>query len=169
MTVVRCNELLSGALADLLVRFGLELQWVAASQRIPGTFWGEPEAGLIADTLFVRPDTPVHSAVHEACHYICMGPIRRTRLHTNAGGTLLEECAVCYLQIILADYLPGFGRDRALSDMDAWGYSFRLGSAKRWFEEDASDACDWLLKNQIITFNQQPTWRLSGETIEVMA
>jgi hypothetical protein len=24
--------------------------------------------------------------------------------------------------------------------MDAWGYSFRLGSARAWFEQDAEDA-----------------------------
>jgi hypothetical protein len=41
---------------------------------------------------------------------------------------------------VLADALPGFGHDRALADMDAWGYSFRLGSARAWFERDADDA-----------------------------
>jgi len=28
--------------------------------------------------------------------------------------------------------------------MDAWGYSFRLGSARAWFENDAEDAIGWL-------------------------
>jgi len=36
------------------------------------------------------------------------------------------------------------GRERLMADMDAWGYSFRLGSAARWFEEDAADAVQWL-------------------------
>ena len=27
--------------------------------------------------------------------------------------------------------------------MDAWGYSFRLGSARAWFEHDAEDARQW--------------------------
>jgi hypothetical protein len=31
-----------------------------------------------------------------------------------------------------------------MADMDAWGYSFRLGSAARWFQEDADDARQWL-------------------------
>ena len=87
-----------------------------------------------------RPDTPVHSALHEACHWICMPPARRARLHTDAGGDSDEENAVNYLSILLGQTLPGFGRDRMLADMDAWGYSFRLGSARAWFEGDAEDA-----------------------------
>jgi hypothetical protein len=31
-----------------------------------------------------------------------------------------------------------------MQDMDAWGYSFRLGSTAAWFEADAEDARDWL-------------------------
>jgi hypothetical protein len=27
-----------------------------------------------------------------------------------------------------------------MADMDAWGYSFRLGSTRAWFEHDADDA-----------------------------
>jgi hypothetical protein len=27
-----------------------------------------------------------------------------------------------------------------MADMDAWGYSFRLGSTRAWFENDAEDA-----------------------------
>jgi hypothetical protein len=34
--------------------------------------------------------------------------------------------------------------------MDTWGYSFRLGSAERWFREDAEDAREWLLTHQIV-------------------
>ena len=62
---------------------------------------------------------------------------RRRGLDTDAGGDYDEENAVCYLQILLADELPGFGRARMMADMDAWGYSFRLGSAQAWFERDA--------------------------------
>ncbi|HKU78703.1 MAG TPA: hypothetical protein VJQ42_02580, partial [Rhodanobacteraceae bacterium] len=67
-------------------------------------------------------------------------PARRASIHTDASDSLEEEDATCYLQIVLADALPGFGRERALADMDAWGYSFRLGSARAWFEQDAEDA-----------------------------
>ncbi len=49
-------------------------------------------------------------------------------------------------------------QERMLSDMDAWGYSFRLGSAKAWFEEDAEDAEQWLLKHQIINPQRLPTF-----------
>ena len=77
--------------------------------------------------------------------FICADPARRARLHTDAGGDEREECAVCYLAIVLAATVPQFGSVRMLLDMDAWGYSFRLGSAARWFSEDADDACDWLL------------------------
>ncbi|PID61494.1 MAG: hypothetical protein CSB44_06775 [Gammaproteobacteria bacterium] len=44
----------------------------------------------------------------------------------------------------MADRVPGYGREAMFRDMDAWGYSFRLGSARRWFEEDAEDALRFL-------------------------
>lgn len=127
---------------------------------IPGSYWGPPEAGLVGDTLFVRPDTPLHSALHEACHYVCMDPERRRTLDTDAGGDHPEEEAVCYLQTCLAEALPGFGRERLLADMDAWGYSFRLGSARAWLAEDAGDARDWLLARHLIRHDGAPTFRL---------
>jgi hypothetical protein len=37
-----------------------------------------------------------------------------------------------------------------MSDMDAWGYSFRLGSTQAWFEGDAADARQWLLRRHLI-------------------
>jgi hypothetical protein len=36
------------------------------------------------------------------------------------------------------------GRERLMRDMDAWGYSFRLGSTRAWFEQDAENARDFL-------------------------
>jgi hypothetical protein len=57
---------------------------------------------------------------------------------------------VCYLQVALADELIGVGRERLFSDMDEWGYSFRLGGARAWFDADADDACLWLKKNGIL-------------------
>lgn len=138
------------SIADLLEDFGLELHRVTPEQPIPGSFWGDAEAGLIGNRLYARTDTPLHSVLHEACHYICMDEERRAELHTNAGGDYEEENAVCYLQILLADRIPGFGRDRAMADMDRWGYSFRLGSARDWFERDAEDARQWLEKRRLL-------------------
>ncbi len=159
-TVLRCEALGTGALEALLARFGLALTEVRTGEPIPGTFWGEPEAGLIGTRLYVRGDTPVHSALHEACHFVCMDDARRTRLDTDAGGDYPEEDSVCYLQVLLADAVPGLGRDRLLSDMDAWGYSFRLGSARRWFEMDADDARKWLLDHGLVDTQNRPTWQL---------
>jgi hypothetical protein len=142
--VLRVNGIDRVALAQLLDRYGIDLRLVAPEETIPGSYWGESEAGLIADRLYARLDTPVHSVLHEASHYLCMHPARRTGLVRDAGGDDAEECAVCYLQALLADALPGIGRARLFEDMDAWGYTFRLGSARTWFESDAVEARAWL-------------------------
>ncbi len=118
---------------------------------IPGSYWHEDEAGIIGLRVLVRHDTPLHSILHEGCHTICMDQQRRAVLHTDAGGEYAEEDAVCYLQILLADLIPGFGRERMWQDMDAWGYTFRLGSAQRWFQEDAEDAREWLVQHGLLT------------------
>jgi len=145
-----CGQIGYPSLQRLFAPYGIAIAPVAANDPIPGSFWGEPEAGLIGNALYLRGDTPVHSALHEACHWICMDEQRRSCLHTDAGGEFAEENAVCYLQILLSDFLTGFGRERHFADMDAWGYSFRLGSARAWFEQDAEDARDWLLKMELI-------------------
>ena len=145
--------LLSGvdrvAVAALLERYGLRLGLVSPQEVIPGSYWGESEAGLEGDRLYARLDTPVHSVLHEASHFICMTPERRAGLDRDAGGDDLEESAVCYLQVLLAGQLRGVGADRAFRDMDAWGYSFRLGSARAWFEGDAEDAKEWLRRHGV--------------------
>ncbi len=158
--VILCSDPAAAPLEELLHRYGLALHPVAAASAIPGSFWGDSEAGLIDNRLYVRPDTPLHSALHEACHYICMDPHRRSGLHTDAGGDYDEENAVCYLQILLADHFPGVGRKRLQQDMDTWGYSFRLGSARAWFEHDARDALEWLMRFRIVDNVEQPTWAL---------
>ena len=151
------------ALAALLQRYGLHLEISPENAAIEGSFWGDEEAGLVGRSLLARGDTPMHSVLHEACHYVCMDTLRRQALHTDAGGDYDEENAVCYLQILLADTLPGIGRERMFQDMDAWGYSFRLGSAQAWFEEDAKDARQWLLRHGIINSADLPTYRLRLE------
>ena len=160
MPVLLCNDINLQHLQSLLGRYGLALETVQDNDPIPGSFWQPPEAGLVGDTLYIRNDTPLHSALHEACHYICMDGQRRSKLHTDAGGSAIEENGVCYLQILLSNYLDEMGTARMFNDMDEWGYSFRLGSAQAWFEQDAEDAFDWLVKNKIITAGNKPTWTL---------
>ena len=83
-------------------RHGARLVELAPHETIPGSYWGESEAGLIGDVVYVRADTPAHSLLHELCHYVCMDDERRAALATDAGGNDDEECAVCYLQVLLA-------------------------------------------------------------------
>jgi hypothetical protein len=130
--------------AALLARYGLRLVAVADGADIPGSYWGNPEAGLIGHEVHARGDTPVHSLLHEAAHLLVMPAERRPNVHTDASDCQREEDATCALQILLADALPGVGRERLMADMDAWGYSFRLGSTQAWFEQDAEDAFAFL-------------------------
>ena len=148
--VVRLRDISFEQARQLLGLFDLELVLVPDGEAIPGSYWGECEAGLIGDRLYARADTPLHSLLHEACHLIVLPPERRATVHTDATDSVAEEDASCYLQIILADHLPGVGRDRLMHDMDAWGYSFRLGSTRAWFERDAEDARAWLVARGLL-------------------
>lgn len=136
--------------AALLARYDLRLQRVADGDAIPGSFWGDNEAGLIGSTVYARGDTPVHSLLHEAAHLIVLPPERRALVHTDATDSIEEEDAVCVLQTLLGEALPGAGRDRILADMDAWGYSFRLGSARAYVERDAESAWQWLSEHGLV-------------------
>jgi hypothetical protein len=158
--VLLCGDIELDVLQNVLKCYGLDVISVDDATDIPGSFWQAPEAGLIQNRLYVRADTPVHSALHEACHYICMDQQRRDAVHTDAGGGYAEEDGVCYLQILLADQIPQMQRARMFSDMDAWGYSFRLGSAHAWFEQDAEDAQHWLIEHRIIDITHRPTGTL---------
>jgi hypothetical protein len=154
-----CSEIHRRDLRSLLGRYGLTLVDVPPGELIPGSYWGVPEAGLVGSSVYARADTPLHSVLHEASHAICMDGARRERLHTDAGGDYQEENAVCYLQLVLAECLAGVGREALAADMDEWGYTFRLGSARAWFELDADDARLWLAREELITENGAPTWR----------
>ncbi|MGE0081440.1 MAG: hypothetical protein AB7U81_09090 [Thiohalomonadaceae bacterium] len=158
--VLTCAELGAAPLRALFARYGVALVEVPPHEPIPGSWFGDPEAGIIRRTVYVRGDTPVHSALHEGCHLICMDEGRRAQLHTDAGGDYDEENGVNYLQILLADFLPGVGRARMMADMDAWGYTYRLGSARAWFENDAADARDWLMRHGLIDEADIPSFRL---------
>ena len=151
MGVLRLGDIAPGYVAALLARHGLELVAVDDDAPIPGSYWGAPEAGIIGTRVYARADTPVHSLLHEACHLIVLPPERRALVHTDATDSVPEEDATCYLQIVLADDLPGVGRARLMADMDAWGYTFRLGSTRAWFEHDAGDARAWLAERGLPT------------------
>ncbi len=125
----------------LLDRYGLELTLVAPDEVIPGSYWGEREAGLIGSKLYARLDTPLHSVLHEGAHFMCMTPERRMGL---------------------AEALPNVGRERMCRDMDEWGYTFRLGSAAAWFGEDAEDARQWLIHHDLTDAEGRITFRCRG-------
>lgn len=148
--VLRLRDIDVDAPAALLARYGLRLIQVADGEPIPGSYWGECEAGVIGCDVFARADTPVHSLLHEACHLIVLPSEKRAAVHTDATDSVAEEDATCYLQILLGDELPGVGRARVMADMDTWGYSFRLGSARAWFERDAEDARAFLRDRDLL-------------------
>lgn len=161
--VLRVGRLAHPAVMELARRLGADLELCAPQAPLPGSYWGDSEAGLRGNVLYVRPDTPLHSLLHELSHFVCMSPERRAQLDRDAGGDDAEECAVCYLQILLADELPSLGRARMFEDMDAWGYTFRLGSSQAWFEQDAADAREWLRLAQLIDMYDRLTFRLRLE------
>jgi len=145
---------------SLLGRFKLQLHLTQDNNDIPGSYWGDSEAGLVSNKVYVRQDTPIHSLLHETCHYICMDDKRRRELDTNAEGDYDEENGVCYLQILLADDIPEMGRKRMMLDMDRWGYTFRLGSAENWFINDSADTLDWLTEYKLLATPYEPNYTL---------
>jgi len=153
---------MAARLAALLARYGLSVARVAKHAPIPGSYWGESEAGLVGQVIHARADSPVHSVLHEACHVLCMDGERRAALHTDAGGDYAEEDAVCYLQITLASHI-GLTTEAICADMDAWGYTFRLGSAQAWYTQDADDARTWLVQHGLLTETGAPTWKLRAK------
>jgi hypothetical protein len=160
--VLRVGDDPPPSLMELTRRYGVELVQCAPDTVPPGSYWGESEAGLRGNALYVRADTPLHSLLHELSHFVCMAPERRAALDRDAGGDDEEESAVCYLQILLAGELPMLGRARMFADMDAWGYTFRLGSARDWFEQDAADAQCWLRRQGLIDAQSKPTFALKA-------
>ena len=113
--VLRVGPGVHSSIESLTPRYGAELVFRGADATLPGSYWGESEAGLRGNLLYVRADTPLHSLLHELSHFVCMTPERRAGLDRDAGGDDAEECAVCYLQIVLADELPMLGRERMLA------------------------------------------------------
>ena len=150
MRVLTLADIDRSHVAALLGSYGLQLVHVDDGAPIPGSYWGEPEAGLVGATVYARADTPVHSLLHEAAHLIVLPPEKRAHVHTDATDSIAEEDAVCVLQSLLGDAIPGVGAARVFADMDAWGYTFRLGSARAYVEQDASDAWEWLHERGLV-------------------
>lgn len=149
--VLRVRDLPTGCVSELLASLGLTVSWVAPNRPIPNSYWGESEAGIDAGGLWARADTPLHSLLHEASHWVCATRFGRQMNAGDASSDDAEECAVCYLQVLLADTWPApMSRARLFADMDRWGYSFREGSAARWFNGDGEDARQWLLARGMI-------------------
>jgi hypothetical protein len=144
------GDLSPGVTQEFLAKQGLALTLLSGNADIPASYWGAPEAGIIGNMIYSRPDTPLHSILHTACHWLCMDEARRASVHTSAGGDDAEEVAACYLQCLVAEEIPGYSRECMFCDMDLWEYQFRFGSARRWFEEDAEDAREWLLNRGLI-------------------
>lgn len=158
--ILTVSDIARSGIIKLLARYGIDLEWLPPNTEITGSFWGAPEAGVVGQRVFVRADTPVHSLLHETSHIVCMPADRRATLNRNAGGDDLEETAVCYLQIVLGDCLPGVGARRVMDDMDTWGYSFRLSQTAEWFSKDAEDASGWLREKGLLTLSGEPVFHL---------
>lgn len=144
--VLRVGDIGFDAPRQLLHGFGLGLIEVADGEAIPGSYWGDTEAGIIGTMVYARADTPVHSLLHEACHLIVLPAEKRSLVHTDATDSIEEEDATCYLQIVLGGQLSSVGSARIMEDMDRWGYTYRLGSTRAWFEQDAMEARAFLVE-----------------------
>ncbi|MDE2406373.1 MAG: hypothetical protein KGL91_00755 [Xanthomonadaceae bacterium] len=149
MTVLTLSDIGFDAPRALLARYGLVLVQTRDGDAIPGSYWGDREAGIIGSTVYARADTPVHSLLHEAGHLLVLPPERRAGVHTDATDSVPEEDAVCVLQGLLAEVL-GIDRTRLWADMDSWGYTFRLGSARAYVEQDAEAAWQWLIAHGLL-------------------
>ena len=88
--VLRFCDIDGKEITALLSQYQLEICITDKDQQIPGSYWGDEEAGLIGNQLYLRNDTPIHSILHESCHYICMDNERRNKLHTDAGSDIAE-------------------------------------------------------------------------------
>jgi len=154
------------SIKELLSRYGIQINCSEPGIAIPHSFWGTPEAGRKKNRLYIRGDTPIHSILHESCHYICMLAEQRTLKKVDAKGSAMEENATCYLQILLAEHIDGYSRSQLMKDMDDWGYSFRLGSTHSWFTQDAEEVQQWLTIQQIINTQGKPTWKLRNKNFE---
>ena len=114
--ILTCEAVGRATLERLVANYGLVCHWVPEGAEIPGSYWGAPEAGLIGNSLYLRADTPMHSALHESCHYVCMDPERRAALHTDAGGDFAEEDEEFFCDEVHTTYLHELGHYLGLDE-----------------------------------------------------
>ena len=90
-----------------------------------------------------------------------MSEERRKCLDRDAGGDDLEEAAVCYLQMLLADHLPGCRSRPADAGHGQPGVTVS-GSAIRAAGSSRTLATrvDWLLDNGLISSADNPLFIL---------
>ena len=58
-------DLREAEIRDLLSAYGARLVMMPCGRDIPGSYWGDSEAGLIESDVFVRTDTPAHRKILE--------------------------------------------------------------------------------------------------------
>lgn len=63
-------------------------------------------------------------------------------------------------KVLLVCDVQGVGCARLMLDMDAWGYSFRLGNTLEWLQNDAADAKKFLINHALLQEAGSPTFRL---------
>ncbi|MEL6302223.1 MAG: hypothetical protein AAFV47_09110 [Pseudomonadota bacterium] len=148
MHAVTTNAASCRALQSVFSLARLQICVHPADASLPGSYWGDSEAGITDRCIHVRADTPLHSLLHEACHVVCASVANRNGFVGDAKGDDDEESAVCFMQIQLAEALPGVGARRICQDMDAWGYSFREGSAFAFLHGDGAGAAAWLSQSR---------------------
>src|SRR3546814_11455545 len=107
--VLRLRDIAFADAAALLARYDLHLEHVPDDAPIPGSYWGESEAGLIGTTVHAPSDTPVHSLLHKACHLIVLSPDRRAAVHTDTPASAEEEDAVALRHAMPGEAHPGRG------------------------------------------------------------
>lgn len=84
--VLRFSDVDSHELTELIACYQIELCLTPKDLPAPGSFCGGEEAGLVGKPLYLRTDTPIHSVLHQVCHYICMDSKRRLSLNADAGS-----------------------------------------------------------------------------------
>ncbi len=70
----------------------------------------------------------MYDLIHQFIQYsmkhvtlVCMPKMWRYLDHTNAAGGVMQEIAICYLQILLSDHIDGFHRTLHMTDVDDGG------------------------------------------------